>query len=274
MNGDLRPAVVAGHFYPSDAAELRSLVESYLAGASGEAASARAAMVPHAGLIYSGACAAAVFARLEIPDVVVIVAPNHTGLLGASGGASLWARGAFETPLGRVPIAVEFASRLTARCRLVAHDPVAHLREHAVEVELPFLTLLAERAAIVPLVLAWDNWERCEELAGALAAVVREWPGHVLLLASSDMTHHEPAARAAVKDRTALSAVERLDGRGLLAACRRDGISMCGRAPTATVLEAVRRLGADRAQLVDYRHSGWVTGDDSSVVTYAGVLIP
>jgi AmmeMemoRadiSam system protein B len=123
-------------------------------------------------------------------------------------------------------------------------------------------------------VLACDDWEHCRTLAQALARLVVSWPADVLLLASSDMTHYEPAAEAARKDRMALAAIERLDGAGLLEACRRHGITMCGRAPAATVLEAARELGATGAELVDYRHSGLVSGDDTSVVSYAGVLIP
>jgi AmmeMemoRadiSam system protein B len=127
--------------------------------------------------------------------------------------------------------------------------------------------------AIVPLVLAWDRWVPTQELAAALADVVREWDGEVLLVASSDMTHYESAAVAERKDRLALEAVQRLDGEGLLSVCHREGVTMCGRAPAATVIEASRRLGATTAQLVDYRHSGLVTGDDREVVAYAGVVI-
>jgi AmmeMemoRadiSam system protein B len=122
-------------------------------------------------------------------------------------------------------------------------------------------------------VLAFEDWPRCETLAAALAQVVSRCPEPVLLLASSDMTHYEPAQVAQRKDRVALEAVERLDGRGLLAICRREAVSMCGRAPTAVVVETARLLGAFRAEVVDYRHSGWVTGDDRSVVGYAAVLI-
>jgi AmmeMemoRadiSam system protein B len=162
---------------------------------------------------------------------------------------------------------------LEAACDLVAHDPWAHEFEHAIEVELPFLQKLNPECRIAPLVLAFDDWPRCETLAAALAQVVARWPQPVLLLASSDLNHYEPAEVAARKDRLALEAVERLDGRGLLAVCRRAGVTMCGRAPTAVVVEAARRLGASRGEVLDYRHSGWVTGDDSSVVGYAAVLI-
>ncbi len=269
----LRPAAVAGSFYPAGARELSQLVESFLAEVDGEARPARAGVAPHAGLIYSGQCAAHVFKRLEIPAIAVILAPNHTGRVGAPGGASLWGRGAFQTPLGDVAVAQAFASELEHRSALVAHDPIAHRQEHAIEVELPFISTLAPHTAIVPIVLAFDDWKSCSQLAADLATLVAEWPEEVLLIASSDMTHYESAANAERKDSIALAAIERLNGEELLAACRREHITMCGRGPAAVVVEAARQMGAKQAQVVDYRHSGWVTRDDSSVVAYAGVLI-
>jgi AmmeMemoRadiSam system protein B len=142
-----------------------------------------------------------------------------------------------------------------------------------VEVELPFLALLAPDTLIVPIVLAWDDWNRCRDLANAIATTVTEWPHEVLLLASSDMTHFESAQAAAVKDRGALEAIERFDAEDLLTYCQDQHVSMCGRAPAAVVLEATRLLGASSAEVVDYRHSGMVTGDDRDVVAYAGVVI-
>ena len=223
--------------------------------------------------MYSGGCAAEVFKRIDLAPTVVILAPNHTGLLTAPGGASAWTVGAFRTPLGDVPVAVEFMAKLCKVCDLVSHDPAAHQHEHAVEVELPFVSLLAPESAIGPIILAWDDWDHCRTLAEALAAVIRDWPEPVSLLASSDMTHYESAEVAERKDRIALEHVKRVDGKGLLDACHREGISMCGRAPAATVLEAARLLGKSEAELVDYRHSGWVTGDNTQVVAYAGVVI-
>jgi AmmeMemoRadiSam system protein B len=263
---------VAGSFYPDDPHELRELVRSCLGSGQFPRTPAPAAIAPHAGLAYSGPCAGAVFARLAIPATVVVLAPNHTGVLTAPGGASVWARGAFQTPLGNAPVAAEFAARLIERCPLAANDTAAHRAEHAVEVEIPFLQVLAPGAAIVPILLAWDDWDRCRVLADALAGVIGGWPSEVLVLASSDMTHYESAASAARKDRLALAAVERLDGEALLDICRRERVTMCGRAPAAVALETARRLGASRGTVVDYRHSGLVTGDDSRVVSYAGVM--
>jgi MEMO1 family protein len=270
MSGVRLPAV-AGQFYPEDPGALRGILEGFLDEIPLDPGLAKGAIVPHAGLVYSGQCAAHVFSRVRLPPVVVILAPNHTGVF--SRGASVWGAGAFRTPLGDIPIAEAFAARLASDCPVVDTDPGPHRREHAVEVELPFLAVLAPESAIVPIVLPWDDWNPCRTLAAGLERVIRDWPEEVMLLASSDMTHFESAERAAVKDRVALAYVERLDGQGLLETCRRERITMCGRAPAATVLEAARLLGATRAELVDYRHSGLVNGDNDRVVAYAGVVI-
>ena len=271
----LRAPAVSGRFYPGAKAELADAVATLLAGARADPpAAARAAIVPHAGYAYSGPTAARVFARLTLPSLIVILAPNHTGVCRAPGGASLWEAGAFRTPLGDVPVDAPFAAALREASPLVGVDHEAHRSEHAVEVELPFLQVLRPDARIVPLVLAWDAWEPARELGAALARVVGEAHEPVLLLASSDLNHYEPAAVSERKDARALEAVTALDGAELLARCRRERISMCGRAPAATVLAAARALGAARADVVDYRHSGWVSGDDSQVVGYGGVVIP
>jgi len=271
----VRTPAVSGRFYPDAPRDLARTVRELLAEvADARPAPARGAVAPHAGYPYSGATAAAVFARILVPPLVVIVAPNHTGVSRAPGGVALWEAGAFRTPLGDVAVDEPFADALRASCTLVAADHDAHRAEHAVEVLLPFLQVQRPGVRVVPLVLAWDAWASCRELGQALARVVSEWPEPVLLLASSDLNHYEPARVSGPKDHAALAALEALDGEELLARCRRERISMCGRAPVAVVAAATRTLGASRAEVVDYRHSGWVTGDDSAVVGYAGVVIP
>jgi AmmeMemoRadiSam system protein B len=275
MTAETRRPAVAGTFYPREAPALRTMVEDFFAAVEAEPAPAIGAIVPHAGLIYSGQCAAHVLARIALPPVIVIVAPNHTGYCNAPGGVSVWADGAFATPFGEIPVAAALADALLARSELAATDRVAHAAEHAIEVELPFLQTLAgpSNLSILPIVLAWDDWRRAQQLATNLAELVAQWPQPVLLLASSDMTHYESATRAAAKDRLALEAIGRLDGAALLDVCRREHITMCGRGPAAVILEASRQLGATSATVVDYRHSGFVTGDDASVVAYAGVVL-
>ncbi len=272
----MRAPAVSGRFYPAERAALERAVRELLGVVErpGPPRTARAAVAPHAGYVYSGLTAAHVFARLALPRLVVILAPNHTGVCRAPGGGSLWEAGAFRTPLGDVPVDDTFAAELLRASPIVGVDHEAHRAEHAVEVELPFLQLLRADVRIVPLVLAWDDWEAAQSLGHALAGLVRHWPEPVLLLASSDLNHYEPAPVGELKDAQALAAVRALDGAELLRRCRDERISMCGRAPTATVLAAARALGADHAEVLDYRHSGWVTGDESAVVGYGAVVIP
>ena len=266
---------MSGRFYPSDPAELRAVVATLLADARHTPAEpVRAVIAPHAGYIYSGPTAAAVFCRVTIPGLVVIVAPNHTGVCEVEGGVSLWEAGAFRTPLGEVPIDEPFAAAVLGDSPLVGLDHDAHRAEHAVEVELPFLQVLRSDVRIVPLVIAWDAWPHARALGETLARLVHSAAEPVLLLASSDLNHYEPAGVSEQKDARALEAVTALDGEELLARCTRERISMCGRGPAAVVIAAARSLGARRADVVDYRHSGWVSGDNGRVVGYAGVVIP
>ncbi|HYU08834.1 MAG TPA: AmmeMemoRadiSam system protein B, partial [Gemmatimonadales bacterium] len=157
---NVRPPAVSGRFYPNDPTELRAVVATLLADAHTDAVPARAIIVPHAGYIYSGRTAAKVFARVTIPGLVIILAPNHTGISDAKSGVSLWEEGAFHTPLGDVPVDAGAAQALLEISKgLVDVDHDAHRAEHAVEVELPFLQMLRSDVRIVPLVIAWDAWE-------------------------------------------------------------------------------------------------------------------
>ena len=277
---NVRPPAVSGRFYPSDPTELRAVVATLLADARRDVGSAptapfRAVIAPHAGYIYSGPTAAAVFARVTIPGLVIILAPNHTGISEAKSGVSLWEAGAFHTPLGDVPVDADTARALREIAKhLVDVDHDAHRAEHAVEVELPFLQMLRSDVRIVPLVISWDAWEPARLLGEILARLAQAAGEAVLLLASSDLNHYEPAAVSERKDEAALAAIRALDGAELLARCKRERISMCGRGPAAIVIAAARALGAKHAEVVDYRHSGWVSGDNARVVGYAGVLIP
>jgi len=277
----IRPPVVSGRFYPKDPAELRATVATLLADARRSTTAGRpdgqtavAVIAPHAGYIYSGPTAARVFAQVQIPGLVIILAPNHTGVVEAKEGVSLWEAGAFKTPLGEVAVDADAARALLEISHgMVDIDHDAHLGEHAVEVELPFLQMLRADVRIVPLVIAWDQWDPARLLGDMLARLVKATGEPVLLVASSDLNHYEPALATEKKDQIALEAIEALNGEDLLARCSRERISMCGRGPAAVVLAAARGLGATQAETVDYRHSGWVSGDMDRVVGYAGVVI-
>ena len=263
-----RPAV-AGQFYPADAQSLRHLIQSYSPVVE-EKIAALGVMVPHAGYVYSGAIAGAVFARVRIPSKVILLGPNHHGL-GAR--AALFPAGTWHTPLGSVAIDEDLAGELLTACPLLTADPRAHQAEHSLEVQIPFLQVLAPDCRIVPLCLGHLSLEELLELGAALARILAAHPGEVLMVASSDMTHYEPGAVAREKDERALQRIIALDPEGLYRTVRDGRISMCGVLPMVAMLEAARLAGASRATLVRYGNSGDITGDQSSVVGYAGVVL-
>jgi len=264
-----RSPAVAGQFYPDNPSILRRLVQGYCPVAA-EKIAALGIMVPHAGYVYSGAIAGAAFSRIRIPAKVILLGPNHHGL-GAR--AALFPAGNWQTPLGPMAIDEDLAGELSAACPLLSEDSRAHLAEHSLEVQIPFLQVLAPDCRIVPLCLGHLSLAELLELGAALARILAAHPGEVLMVASSDMTHYEPGVVAREKDERALQRIIALDPAGLYQTVRVGHISMCGVLPTVAMLEAARLAGASRATLVRYGNSGDITGDQSSVVGYAGVVL-
>lgn len=263
-----RMPAVAGYFYPGSSDLLRTQVEYYLQ--NGERVSALGVLVPHAGYRYSGAVAGRVFARVQIPEVVVLIGPNHTGF---GAGVSVYARGTWETPLGAVSVATDLADRVLEYSTTAQEDYQAHLQEHSLEVQVPFLQVLRPDVQILPITMMRTSLEVCRDLGEALARALQASSQRVLLAASSDMTHYEPEDRARKKDQRALERILALDPEGLHQTVQEWSISMCGYAPTTTMLFAALALGATRADLVDYRTSGEASGDYDQVVGYAGVMV-
>ncbi|ACG72487.1 protein of unknown function DUF52 [Anaeromyxobacter sp. K] len=263
----VREAAVAGAFYDARAATLAAEVDGWLS-AGAAPAPALAVMVPHAGYVYSGAVAGATFARVAVPARAIVLGPNHTGL--GHAGAALWPAGAWRTPLGAVPVDPELTAALAAAPG-VAADRLAHLREHSLEVEVPFLQRARPDVALAALCLGPLSFAACEALGTAVGAAARA--AGALVVASSDMSHYIPAAEARRRDLRALDRLLALDAEGLYDVVRREGITMCGVVPATVMLVAARALGATRAELVRYAHSGEVSGDDDAVVGYAGVVV-
>ncbi len=266
----IRQPAVAGLFYASRPEKLERDVRKFLGVEAAESA-AVGAVVPHAGYVYSGPVAGAVYARLAVPRLAVILCPNHTGL-GAP--AALDPSEAWRTPLGDVPLARSLADRLLALAPSLEEDAEAHRREHSLEVQLPFLQVRRPDVEIVPVCLGAASLPLCREVGEALATLVREEKDPPVLLASSDMNHYESRDVGRAKDDLALARIEAVDAEGLFQTVLARSISMCGVLPTTALLFAARALGASRAQVVARRDSGDETGDDSSVVGYAGVVIP
>ncbi|MFZ0297106.1 MAG: AmmeMemoRadiSam system protein B [Candidatus Sulfotelmatobacter sp.] len=267
----VRHPTVAGRFYPDDPDDLREEVRAYLSQAT-ERRPIRAigCIAPHAGYMYSGHVAGAVFAGLEVPSLCLVLCPNHTGVGHA---LAIMSEGAWETPLGTAAIDNSFASALKQRCPLLHEDLSAHRNEHAVEVELPFLQVRQPRLKFVPLALGTHQFEVLEQLGEAIADVIAAQNNPVLIVASSDMNHYESDAMTRVKDHNAIEPILALDARALYDVVTQQNISMCGFGPAVAMLTAARKLGATSAELVKYGTSGDVSGDRDWVVGYAGVVV-
>jgi AmmeMemoRadiSam system protein B len=267
----VRHPAVAGRFYPRDENSLRAEVSSYLSQTPDqEPVHALGCIVPHAGYMYSGHVAGAVFAGLEIPELCLVMCPNHTGVGRA---LAIVSDGAWETPLGDVPIDSPFASALKQRCPLLHEDSSAHRSEHAAEVELPFLQMRQPHLKFVPIALGTGQFEALEQLGTAIADVIADRSANILIVASSDMNHYESDAITRVKDERAIEPILRLDARALYDVVTRQHITMCGFGPAVAMLTATKKLGATSAELVKYATSGDVSGDRATVVGYAGVIV-
>ena len=267
MSDNLRQPAVAGRFYPGDAGELVNEVERFLAAPSTTPCAPRLGVVaPHAGYVYSGGVAGKVFAATVVPSRVVVIAPNHTGL-GAR--RSLWQRGALAIPGSEIPVDEQLGA-LLLEAGAVEADHEAHRREHALEVELPFLRARNPSVTVTPLVLGPLDFAACRSLGEALAALAHEG---TLVVASSDMSHYLDDAATRAIDRVALAPLLALDPEQLHATVLREDISMCGVIPATVMLCFARARGATRAELVDYATSGDAFGDRARVVGYAGVVV-
>ena len=227
-------------------------------------------MCPHAGYVYSGPVAAHAYYSLAVdgrPDVVVVFGPNHYGVGSA---LALMREGVWRTPFGDVEIDGEVADGILRGSRIVDVDERAHVREHSIELQLPFLQFLFGSAfRFVPVCFGMQDLETSREVGSAVAKALSN--KNALVVASSDMTHYEPQERAEKKDKKAIDAILRLDEEGLYSAVESYGISMCGYGPAMAAITAVKELGAKEAKLLCYKTSGDVTGDYSAVVGYATI---
>ena len=265
--GIRRPAV-AGRFYPGTESALRSSLGDLLTESSDR--QAIAVVAPHAGYVFSGATAGRVFGSIRVPGRVVVLSPNHTG---RGAPLSVWAEGMWSTPLGDVPIDTEFCDALIEADPRFTADEDAHLNEHAIEVEIPFLQARNPAFKLTPIVVGSTPRDVLISVGESLANVIEALEGEVLIVSSTDMSHYVPADVARTLDEKALKRIESLDPVGLFDVVHKHGISMCGVMPTTVALSAAIALGATKSTTIHYTHSGVVSGDYAQVVGYAGVII-
>ncbi len=269
MDSIVRHPAVAGRFYPRDRETLQRDLQSYLPTQAAPTP-ALGCVAPHAGYVYSGAVAGAVFARLDLPRRIVILCPNHTG---KGRSLAIMSSGAWETPLGPVPIDSGLAEALKKRFPQLTEDSDAHRSEHAIEVELPFLQSRRPDFAFVPIALGTGQFDTLEKLGEAVADTVQAEDERILIVASSDMNHYESDAVTRIKDHKAIERMLALDARGLFDVVMKEEISMCGFGPAIVMLTAAKRLRATAAELIKYATSGDISGDREMVVGYAGIVV-
>ncbi len=260
-----RQTAVAGSWYPADPEVLMREVDQYLAAADPVAGTPVALIAPHAGLKYSGPVAAYAYTLLLgcVIDVAVVVGRSHYV---AFDGVSLYEGEAFETPLGPVPIDQQCSAAVAKGCRRVNVHAAAHVREHSLEMQLPFLKHVLPDISIVPLVMGDQRRDTAFELGAAIAAAVQN--RRAVVIASTDLSHYHDAATAAKLDATVIREVRRFDADGLMSALETFPGHACGGGPAVAVMQAASALGATDARILKYGDSGDVSGDKDAVVGY------
>lgn len=278
----LRRSQVAGSFYSGTKTALTREIEGCFTHRLGPGRIPTLAQVgerklaglvcPHAGYMYSGPIAAKSYFELASdgkPEKIVIIGPNHTG---AGSGVSMMPEGVWETPLGQVQIDSDTADAISKGSDIIDLDDSAHLYEHSIEVQVPFLQyVLNTRFDFVPICMMMQDLETSTEVGEAIGQALQG--ENALVIASSDMTHYESAESAKRKDQLAIDAILALDDRKLQETVESHRISMCGHGPVASMIVASKTLSANASRLLGYSTSGDITGDNSSVVGYLAASI-
>jgi MEMO1 family protein len=266
----IRPPAVAGQFYPANPQELSRLVQQFTRETAGQKKMhAKACLVPHAGYLYSGQLAGAVFSRLILPKKIVILGVRHYP---RGEALAILSQGVWRTPLGDARIDEELAMQVCAAAPSLREDAVAHSREHSLEVELPFLQVLEPEFRFVPVAVGAIRYQELAEVGEGLARVLAGSKEEILVVTSSDMNHYESDERTRFKDHLAIECMLRADARALYEVCQKEAISMCGLGPAVVMLTALGNLGVKKGELVEYATSGDISGDRDKVVGYAGMI--
>lgn len=269
---DVRPAAVAGAFYPSDPEVLRKTVDGYISAAPKDKAPGRlvAIVAPHAGYEYSGGVAGRAFRQIQGGqyDTVIILGPTHYYPFR---GASVYTGGSFITPLGEVRVDQEMARSLLDEKKDIKCDINAHVKEHSIEVELPFLQRTLKDFSIVPIVVGDYSRDAFDELGSKIASLLTSGKKKILIVVSTDWSHYHGYDTAVRMDTLAISSVEDLSSFELINRARMGDIELCGIFPMMVALDAANKAGMDTARLFEYKNSGDVTGKRDSVVGYAAM---
>lgn len=266
----VRKPAVAGYFYPSNPKELMSEIEEYMP--SKETLNAIGAICPHAGYVYSGHVAGAVYSAIKPKEVYILLGPNHTGY---GTDVSVMSEGEWEIPLGKIKIHNELSKKITEKVSFVKEDAQAHIYEHSLEVQLPFIYKLNPDAKIVPITLKISSIDKCKELAEGLSFALKELKieDKSIIISSTDMSHYLPDDLTRKVDSLAAEKIKNFDPEGLYNTVLSYKISMCGFIPTVTMLYATKMLGAKEVKIIKYATSAEISRDYDRVVGYLGAVV-
>lgn len=271
MSKGIRKSVIAGSWYPGDQDILRRDIEEYFNRAATDRIEGHIVglVAPHAGYVYSGQIAAYAYEpiRKKVYDTVFVISPSHRM---AFPGVSVYLGDGYETPLGIVPVDKDMAGRVMNCSRLIDDIPSAHMQEHALEIQLPFLQVALGKFSFVPLIMGDQDAKTCEELADAIYKAAGD--GNVLVVGSSDLSHFHDYNQAVKKDSLFLEYLGKMDVRGMLTNLRSGACEACGGGPAAVTVMVSMMMGAGEAKILKYANSGDVTGDRGRVVGYASAI--
>jgi AmmeMemoRadiSam system protein B len=265
----IREPAVAGMFYPRDKKSLEQELTKFI-DFNGNKRKVLGLVSPHAGYVYSGSCAGKGFSKVEIPDKVIILGVNHRGYGHpfAVDGHEHW-----RTPLGNIMLDVELRDTLVKNSEYFGVDSSAGLQEHSLEVQVPFIQIINPDAKILPVTISSGELTKLLSAGQEIGRLLHANDGDLLVVASTDMSHFIDADSASVKDQKAIDKIMNLDPAGLFEIVRSENISMCGVYPTVMMLSAAIEAGAKNTELVEYTHSGKVSGDHHEVVAYLSLVV-
>ena len=273
-----RPAV-AGAFYAASQDSLRKQIIDSFKHKLGpgrlpeelKTSNILAVICPHAGYMFSGPSAAHSYLELgeqKPPNTVVIIGPNHTGW---GTPVSVMREGVWETPLGEVTIDTKLSDNIIESFVTARSDESAFIREHSLEVQLPFLQFIYPDFKFVPICMGYQDLKTSVELGQAIYEASKD--RDIIVIASSDLTHQESKASAKMKDQYVLDAIRELDEEKLQESVKTHRISTCGYGPISATLVYSKLKGATKAEVLTYYTSGDIIGDNSAVVGYASAKI-
>ncbi len=268
---DRQPAV-AGTFYTNHPQLLRDEIHTFFNSCETDDINGEimALISPHAGYMYSGQVAAYGYGLLKGQhfDTVIVIAPSHHVHFE---GNSVYNRGGYQTPLGRIPLDTELVGQLEQHPDIITFRPDAHAREHSLEVQLPFLQDVLDGFSLVPIIMGNQDWDNCVRLAEIVAAAA--CTKRTLIVASSDLSHFHDYDTAVQLDSIVLDSIRAYDPRQLWNDIADQKCEACGAGPIVTAMLAAQILGAGTAQVLNYANSGDVSGDRSRVVGYASGVV-